>query len=68
MTDPLPRPTISSESVSRPDGVRETIVTASRDGKSRSWKVEGHGEADVARKVAQKILDDHHSAEYVRRG
>lgn len=67
MTDPLPRPTITS-SGSYDNGKHKVDVTVARDGKSRVYTGTGSSVEAVGRDLVEKVLDDYHSAEYVKRG
>lgn len=64
MTD-LPKPIVTSES-SADAGVQKINVTVTRDGKARSWSGAGTSVAGAARDLVEKMIEDHHTAEYVK--
>jgi hypothetical protein len=68
MPDPLPRPTVTSESP-QTDGAHRIDVTVAREAnKARSYTGVGSSVAGAARDLVEKILGDPHSAEFVKRG
>lgn len=68
MTD-LPRPKIDVTSTENLNG-NEVGVTISRDNKARSYTGGGAGKSrnEAIGEVVGKILDDHHSTEWIPKG
>lgn len=59
----LPRPDISvKDNPDRPGGIDLTI---SRDGKGKTYRIDGQGRGDVIQDTARKILDDPYSSEWL---
>jgi hypothetical protein len=64
----LPQPDITvTDSADDKSSAREFAVTASRDGKSRTWTGTGPDAAGAVKGVVEKMLGDPQTAEYVRR-
>lgn len=61
----LPKPTVD---VAERDGYgyKGIDVTVSRDGKSRTWSGTSSTTQGAVRDAVEKMLDDHHTAEYVK--
>lgn len=69
---PQPNVDVTIADTLSPDGQtvsgKQVDVVLSRDGKARSYSSVGSGAAEAVKGVVEKILDDHHTAEYVKRG
>jgi len=68
VTDPLPRPTVTSES-SEVNGSHKISVTVRRDGaREKTYVGASTSVAGAARELVEKIFDDPGSTEFVRKG
>ena len=68
---PQPNVDVTIADATSPDGQtsgKQVDVVLSRDGKARSYSSGGSGAAEAVKGVVEKILGDHHTAEYVKRG
>lgn len=57
----LPRPDVAVTTTE--DGKMHVVI--SRDGKARSYGVEGATETEKIRGVVEKVIGDHHTAEWL---
>lgn len=65
----LPQPDITvTERCDAFDGRKGYAVTATRGGKSRTWSGEGGNSTDAIKNVVDKMLGDHQTGEFVKRG
>lgn len=67
MADPLPRPTVTSESTQDGDAHRIDVTVAREADKVRSYTGVGSSVAGAARDLVEKILEDHNSAEFIKK-
>lgn len=69
MSTTIPQPDVEVTDASTGiTGASGIDVTISRDGKARSYHGVGVAKNDAVKDAVKKILDDPHTAEYVRRG
>ncbi len=64
----LPQPEITVAETDGDTGSKRYAVTATRDGKSRTWSGEGVTATGAIKEVVDKMLGDHHTGEFVKRG
>lgn len=62
----MSRPTVSVTTESGVDGTHGTAITVSRDGRQRTWSGSGSSPTASTGEAVQKMLDDPHTAEYVK--
>lgn len=58
---PLPRPTV--DVTDTPDGKSHVVI--SRDGKARSWAIEGSTSKEMVKDAVEKVISDSHTAEWL---
>lgn len=68
MPDSLPRPTVTAESTQEGTATRIDVTVTREAGKERTYVGVGSTPAGAAREVVEKLLNDPHSAEFVKRG
>lgn len=64
----LPQPEITVTKSEGDGGRKGYAVTATRDGKNRTWSGEGGTSTGAIKEVIEKMLGDHQTGEFVRRG
>lgn len=68
MTDSLPRPTVTSKSSQDGDAHSISVTITRESGKGRVYTGVGSSVSGAARDLVEKMLEDPHSAEFVKKG